>query len=79
MRLFGAQRSRVAGAAGGEIIAPPHFHGAPRRSRSTRPSPGMVLQNRGATPALLPGTINYRNLSEVSDQYGACRRQCALI
>lgn len=41
-RLFGAKRPRGAGAAGGEIIAPPHFCGAPRRSRSTRPSPGWL-------------------------------------
>ena len=45
-RLLKAKRPRGACAARGEIIAPPHFCGAPRRSRSHRPSPGMVLRLR---------------------------------
>lgn len=48
-RLFEAKRPRGACAARGEIIAPPHFRGTPRRCRSTRPSPGRSCRTSGAS------------------------------
>lgn len=48
---------RGAGAAGGEIIAPPRFRGAPRRDRSSRPSPGWLRADIGTNLARRLGGI----------------------
>ena len=73
-RLFEAKRPRGDCAAVGDIIAPPHFRGAPRRFRSNRPSPEWYCANGDRQPASIE-TINPNKLSDSTDQIDHLRPQ----